>query len=101
MSALAIRLRRIRRPQTTAALVTFALMLATPASAQFQDGFRDNRDRNAIERNWERQPRGAPEQPRPRERVEDQERLRLQERRLRSMEQDMRRLERCAQFGMC
>ena len=101
MSALAIRLRRISpRPQTTAALVTFALMLATSASAQFQDGFRDNRDRN-TERSWERQPRGAPEPPRPRERVEDQERLRLQERRLRSMEQDMRRLERCAQFGMC
>ena len=78
-----------------------ALLLATPASAQVHDGFRDNRDRNTIERNWERQPRGAQEQPRPRERVEDQERLRLQERRLRSMEQDMRRLERCAQFGMC
>ena len=78
-----------------------AVLLATSASAQVHDGLRDNRGRNNAERHWERQPRGAQEQPRPRERVEDQERLRLQERRLRSMEQDMRRLERCAQFGMC
>ncbi len=81
--------------------VILALLLATPASAQFHDGFRDSRDRNNAERNWERQPRRAPEPQRPRERVDEQERLRLQERRLRSMEQDMRRLERCAKFGMC
>ncbi len=81
--------------------VLVALLLATPAGAQFHDGFRDGRHRRETERSWERQPRGAQEPQRPRERVEGGERLRNQDRRLRSMERDMRRLEHCARFGMC
>ena len=81
--------------------VIAVLLLANPASAQLHDGFRDNRPRNNAERSWERQPRGAQEPQRPRERIEGEERLRTQDHRLRSMERDMRRLEHCARFGMC